>query len=167
MPGPIRRLLLVALLVAATPLADGAVVAAEPQLDPDEERQRVLEVVNQARSTQTECGTEATFEAAAPLELDDRLTTAAEAHSRDMRERGELTHEGHDGSTVAQRVEGEGYDWLRVAENVALGPRTAEEVVAGWLASDEHCANMMDPAMEHLGIGRDGAYWTQVLAAPR
>ena len=46
--------------------------------------------------------------------------------------------------------------WLQprlTGENIALGPESAEEVVAGWLASPGHCANIMDDRFQHIGVG--------------
>lgn len=85
-----------------------------------------------------------------------------------------MAHEGRDGSTPAQRVTREGYRWTAVGENVAAGPETAEDVMAGWLASPVHCANIMSARYSEMGVafvvnGEDdfGVYWTLSLAAPR
>jgi uncharacterized protein YkwD len=46
-------------------------------------------------------------------------------------------------------------------------------VVTGWLGSDGHCANIMNPAFVDLGVGYFNApgsmythYWTQSFGAP-
>ena len=46
--------------------------------------------------------------------------------------------------------------------------------MAGWLASPEHCANIMNVRFSEMGVafavnGQDdyGVYWTLSLAAPR
>ena len=50
---------------------------------------------------------------------------------------------------------------------------TADKVVAGWLASPGHCANLMTPAFSELGAGYAvdpksdaGIYWTALFGAP-
>jgi hypothetical protein len=49
---------------------------------------------------------------------------------------------------------------------------SAAEVVAGWLQSAGHCANLMDGRFRHMGIGvatgsKPGQiYWVQTLGAP-
>ena len=53
-----------------------------------------------------------------------------------------------------------------VGENIGLGSPTAADVVDGWLHSPGHCANMMEPSFEELGVGYDpsgaiGSLWTQ------
>ena len=57
-------------------------------------------------------------------------------------------------------------------ENIAFGPQSAEEVVAGWLGSPGHCANIMGPRFQEIGVGvasgrkRGRIYWVQTFGAP-
>lgn len=136
-------------------------------------RQRVLTLANQARARARRCGSKQ-FAAAPPLRASELLDRAALAHSRDMAGRNQLAHEGRDGSSPAERVSRTDYKWRVVGENVASGPRTADEVMEGWLASPHHCENLMDPRFTELGLGyvfdpdsESGVYWTQVFAVPR
>ena len=50
-----------------------------------------------------------------------------------------------------------------LAENQAPWTRTPEEAFAGWVESDAHLQNMLNPKYTHIGIGvvegRDGGYW--------
>jgi uncharacterized protein YkwD len=131
---------------------------------------RVLQLVNEARSKSRRCGLRR-FDAAVPVQLDPVLTRAAVAHAEDMAQHSSMSHEGSDGSSVADRVRREGYQWRFVAENVAAGQETADEVVATWLESSGHCANLMNPDMREMGIAlafdaasSAGTYWTQVFA---
>jgi uncharacterized protein YkwD len=128
---------------------------------------RLLELVNDARATGRSCGGLGWRDAVAPLTLEPRLGRAAQLHSEDMRATGVMSHLGADGSTPAQRVEREGYAWRAVAENVARGFATPEAVMAGWLASDGHCVNVMHGAVSEVGAGESGRFWTLVFARPR
>lgn len=106
------------------------------------------------------------------LAIDARLARAAWAHSADMARRGFFAHENPEGLQVWDRAVAAGYAYRRVAENIAAGQRTAPEVVAGWLASPGHRANILDGASTQIGVGRAeggpyGVYWTQVFGAPR
>ncbi|MEP7242354.1 MAG: CAP domain-containing protein [Gammaproteobacteria bacterium] len=139
----------------------------------DEVSQQVLALANNARSRTRQCGRKS-FDAAPPLVLASRLNDAAREHARDMAKHSELSHEGSDGTTPAQRVTQEGYAWRTVGENVASGPTSAEEVMAGWLESPGHCENLMDPRFTEMGIAytvdsksESGVYWAQVFATPR
>ena len=134
---------------------------------------RVLSLVNDARSRQRRCGSQA-FGAGKPLTPNAQLGRAALLHSQEMAKGSFMGHQGRDGSTPAQRVARTGYRWAAVGENVAAGPGTAEEVMAGWLASPGHCANIMNARFSEMGVafvvnGQDdyGVYWTLSLAAPR
>lgn len=125
----------------------------------------MLDHVNAARAQARSCG-DVRYPAAGPLRLNARLSAAAQAHSDDMRRRGVLSHTGSDGSSVVERVERQGYDWSRLAENVAWGYEDVGDVVAGWLDSPGHCRNIMDGRYTELGVGLAGTYWTQVFGAP-
>jgi uncharacterized protein YkwD len=158
------RLILALLALTAAPAAlpahPGGVV-----------QQRVLDLVNQARSRDRSCGGER-FAAAGPLTTSASLQSAATAHAVDMARRGYFDHRGADGSQPRDRLRRTGYRWRLVGENIAFGPDTAEEVVAGWLASPGHCANIMDPRFREMGVAvaqgrkRGHFYWVQDLAAP-
>jgi uncharacterized protein YkwD len=133
----------------------------------------VLARVNAARAEPRRCGGTA-YPAAAPVTLSASLSRIAAGHSSAMGARDTLAHQDPDGTTPADRVRRGGYDARVVGENVASGVPTAAEVVAGWLASPGHCANIMDARFTEMGIAysvaprSDGAiYWTQLFAARR
>ena len=135
-------------------------------------RSRVVALVNEARSHARRCGSER-FAAAPPLRVSSTLTDAAEAHAADMARRKFFEHRGSDGSQPKDRVARAGYAHRLTGENIALGPQSAEEVVAGWLDSPGHCANIMEPRFQDIGIGlavgrkRGQTYWVQEFGAPR
>ncbi|HSC14186.1 MAG TPA: CAP domain-containing protein, partial [Gammaproteobacteria bacterium] len=141
--------------------------------DPSGVAQRVLELVNAARAEPRRCGSD-DFEPAPPLAMATTLTAAASLHSLDMAARGELTHDGSDGSVSGERMTRAGYTWQIAGENVAAGQPDAEAVVTSWVESPGHCATLMDARYTETGIayalapGKNPAvYWTQDFAAPR
>jgi uncharacterized protein YkwD len=81
-------------------------------------------------------------------------------------------HRGRDGSQPKDRVRRAGYRSRLTGENIAFGPVSAEEVVAGWLDSPGHCANIMDSRFRDIGVGlasgrkRGEIYWVQTFGAP-
>ena len=101
------------------------------------------------------------------LQWDDRLGIAARAHSQDMLQNRFISHTGSDRSDPGQRVTRAGFIWSRVAENVADGQRTPEEVVNSWMNSPGHRQNILNPAYTHLGVGFVSNKWTQKFATPR
>jgi uncharacterized protein YkwD len=135
-------------------------------------RARIVELVNAARSHDRRCGRQR-FEAAPPLRPSRALDDAAAIHARDMARKRYFEHRGSDGSQPKDRVRRAGYASRLTGENIALGPVSAEEVVAGWLDSPGHCANIMDPRFHDIGVGlasgrkRGEIYWVQNFGAPR
>jgi uncharacterized protein YkwD len=135
-------------------------------------RARVVDLVNAARAEARKCG-RTRHAAAPPLTASRDLNEAAERHARDMARRKYFDHRGADGSQPKDRVLRAGYEPRLTGENIAYGPKSAEEVVAGWLASPGHCENIMEPRFEHIGIGVATArgngriYWVQTFGAPR
>ena len=115
-------------------------------------RERVVKLVNEARSRGRRCGAER-FSAAPPLHGAKQLHDAALRHARDMARKKFFEHLGSDGSQPKDRVRRAGYSSRLTGENIAYGPVSAEEVVAGWLASPDHCANIMDPRFRDIGVG--------------
>jgi|GEM_PF-3199348 len=89
----------------------------------------------------------------APLAWHSGLGEVARAHSRDMAENDFMSHTSFDGTTMRQRIDHAGIIWRAIAENVARGQRTPEAVVAAWMNSPGHRANILDPELTHLGVG--------------
>lgn len=98
----------------------------------------------------------------APLTVDDRLTTSAQRHSSDMATRKYFSHTTPDGVSFDQRIRAAGYP-SPAAENIAKGQRTAAQVMAGWMDSSGHRANILNCSYKKIGVGVDtnGYLWTQ------
>jgi uncharacterized protein YkwD len=100
------------------------------------------------------------------------LTTSAQLHSQDMGVNDYFEHTSRDGSSPTDRARRAGcIGWI--AENIALGARTAEEAMEGWLYStDGHRENLLDSTHRVIGTGFYDAtngslyswdiYWTSV-----
>lgn len=134
----------------------------------------ILQGVNAARAAGATCG-DRRYAPAAPLAWNNALGAAALGHSRDMAALRYLSHKSGDGRAVSDRATGAGYRWRSVGENIAQGQDSAADVVAGWLSSPGHCANIMNPVFTEMGAayaihgqGRSArAYWVQVFGTPR
>jgi len=129
---------------------------------------RVIELTNQERS---KAGLSA-------LKFESRLATAALRHSEDMALQDYFSHTQANGDTPWDRINATGYQYSDAAENVAAGMSTPESVVAGWMNSPGHRANILNPALKEIGVGyyflaEDTGevnyhhYWTQVFGTPR
>jgi uncharacterized protein YkwD len=134
---------------------------------------RALQLVNEVRARGARCG-ERSFGPAPPVRLSDTLGSVAFGHANDMARHNYFEHEDLTGHSPADRVRAVGYREKLVGENIAYGPKTAEEVVQGWLDSPAHCENIMDPRFGEMGIAsaagqsaRRGLFWVQLLVAPK
>ncbi|WP_245557748.1 CAP domain-containing protein [Deinococcus apachensis] len=134
----------------------------------------VLRLTNQARARGWNCTTlREGGRALPPLTRDPQLEVAALAQSAGMALNGYFDHKsGVDDSTPMGRVQATGLRPQAVAENIAAGQRTPEEVVQSWLRSPGHCHNIMGD-FSRIGVSyvnRVGSpylnYWTQVFATP-
>jgi uncharacterized protein YkwD len=117
---------------------------------------QVLAIVNQERAANG-CGA---------VTINQKLATAAELHSQDQAAHNTMSHTGSDGSSPWDRAAQAGYQWA-IGENVAAGYRTPAEVMAGWMNSPGHRANILNCQAKAIGIGvaaaGDGTlYWTQM-----
>ena len=112
-----------------------------------------------------------------PLTLNLQLANAAQDHSRSMAQDDFFSHTGADGSTVGSRVQDNGYQYANAGENIAVGQTTAEQVVASWMNSPGHRANILNENYTEIGIGYEyladdtgsvnyNHYWTQVFGRP-
>lgn len=100
-----------------------------------------------------------------PLALDLEAEKAAVAHSADMAGRGFFGHMTPENWGPVDRLRLLGITgWLKVGENIAVGQGTPADIVATWMASPGHRANILDPEFTHLGVGIQGGqpFWTQV-----
>jgi uncharacterized protein YkwD len=133
----------------------------------------VLVGVNAARAHGHRCGSH-WYPPVAPVRLVQGLSSVAFDRSVEMAHAGKLDHTGADGSSPADRVRRSGYVARVVGENIAAGVPSAAEVVAGWLDSPGHCANIMDARFTEMGLAYAvnpssalQIYWTQLFALPR
>lgn len=156
-------------------------------VDIPENVQLVLDEINRIRALSISSGDNAGVsgtKSCPNLTISPELQRAAYKHSQNMAEANFFQHRDPSGQEVYERVLAEGYNPKIVGENIAAGYDTAEEVVAAWMASPTHRANILDCSYTETGIGffyQDSdqnnvvrgngqvsgpyfSYWTQVFA---
>jgi uncharacterized protein YkwD len=69
-----------------------------------------------------------------------------------MATRNYFSHTSADGRTLPQRIDAAGYAWSALGENIAAGQAGIDAVVVDWMRSDGHCANLMNPDFEAIGL---------------
>jgi uncharacterized protein YkwD len=115
--------------------------------------EEVVDLVNEQRA---KAGCE-------PLLEDPQLVASAEAHSTDMAEREYFDHTTPEGVTFRERILTAGFANPGTGENIARGQSDARQVMASWMASEGHRANILNCEFSRVGVGVDvdGMYWTQ------
>lgn len=89
-----------------------------------------------------------------PLKLDPLLADAAETHTSNMSARNFVAHCDLDTLTdPGDRLTSVGYFWNHVAENIAAGSTTPAGVMALWMASGGHQANILSTDNREIGVG--------------
>lgn len=107
-----------------------------------------------------------------PLEPSPLLFKIAREHSANMAKQGMMNHV-LDGKNPADRAKAAGYDWARLAENIAAGENTPlADVMKGWMESKIHRDNILINDVTEIGIGvarseKSEEYYTQVFGRPK
>lgn len=84
------------------------------------------------------------------------LQRAAEAHSQDMIDNDYFSHTSQDGTTFAQRIKREGYNYRTAGENIAWGSGSLgspDNIFNNWMNSSGHRANILNKNFREVGIG--------------
>ena len=109
----------------------------------------------------------------APLRENSRLQLAAQLQSEQMGSASRMDHVLREARypNPADRLAAAKYVWEAYAENVAMGQRSAAEVVSAWMHSPGHRANILNPNYTELGIGyaldaTGHPYYAQVFGRP-
>jgi uncharacterized protein YkwD len=145
-------------------LGAGALAAVLPMCAPPPPPTIQQQVVDLTNARRAENGL-------APLTVNGTLTAVAQAHAADQASVDRMSHTGTDGSDAGTRIMRSGYPTWAWGENVAGGYTSADAVVAAWMNSPSHRANMLNGFFTQIGIGiayaADGtAYWSMELGRP-
>jgi uncharacterized protein YkwD len=103
----------------------------------------------------------------AALAWDERAARAAQGHSDDMARRNYFAHQSPEGRGSADRLTAQGVAWRAVAENIALHPGGAGDVVVGGRRIPGHRRNIENCTYTHHALGVRGDRWTHVFFTPR
>lgn len=100
----------------------------------------------------------------APLSIDAHLSDIARMKSQDMRDKGYFDHNSPTYGSPFEMMKRFGVTYRTAGENIAMGYRTAQSVVDGWMNSPGHRANILNKSFTKIGVGyaADGNYCTQM-----
>jgi uncharacterized protein YkwD len=171
----VKRILLTAVVFAlAGPGVRPADDKAAPAVEMTKEEQQLLELTNAERAK----------EKLPPLTPNATLFKVARRHSANMARKDEMNHV-LDGKGPAERTRDAGYNYRRVAENIAefefgkpaeaqkpLDAAVIKEIMQLWMNSAVHRKNILDGRVEEIGLGvarneQGKVYFTQVFGTQR
>lgn len=102
----------------------------------------------------------------APLQIYPDMCKLAEIRAEELTKN--FDHKRADGTSGEEILDEYGIDNDSASENIAKGDVTPSQLVEGWMNSEKHRENILDPNFTHTGIGVAEAggklYWVQLLA---
>jgi uncharacterized protein YkwD len=133
---------------------------AKPEIKISEMEQAVIDLTNEERKKAK----------LKPLEANPLLFAAARKYAAKMAKLDKLEDE-FDNISLADRVQTEKYVYTLAIENIAMGQRTAKQVVAGWMKSEVHRDKILTPGVTEIGVGveknaKGQFYWSQIFGTP-
>ncbi len=142
----IRRLTSALLSLVSCFLCGSAALAESPAPQKSAEERLIVRVVELTNKVRVQYGL-------SPLQLHPALTRSAQWMAQDMVQHNYLRHVDKLGRNIDPRLPDFGYhDYAEIGENIAGGQRKPEEVVADWMRSPGHRANLLNPTFREIGV---------------
>ncbi|MDF2679355.1 MAG: hypothetical protein K0R47_545 [Brevibacillus sp.] len=124
---------------------------ADQQVEASNVVKQVADLVNQERA---KAGLK-------PVELDASLNKVAQAKAVDMSNNNYFDHTSPTYGSPFDMMKQFGVSYMTAGENIAMGQRTADEVMKQWMNSEGHRQNIMNPSFTKIGVGYVNGYWVQ------
>lgn len=109
---------------------------------PDSAEQAIVDAMNRERARH----------GLRPLRLERRLSLAAHDRAEDMFAKRYFNHVSPDGINPFTWVTRRGYRYSTIGENLALGLRSSDSIVDGWMRSPGHRQNILTRDFDEVGI---------------
>lgn len=127
-----------------------------PNIDVKTMENQVIKLVNQAR---VNAGLQ-------PFTANWELSRVSRYKSQDMINKGYFGHTSPTYGSPFTMMQNFGIRFTAAGENIAMGQRTAQEVMNTWMNSPGHRANILNPSFNQIGVGlaknsNGTCYWTQ------
>ncbi|MEG6617150.1 CAP domain-containing protein [Peptococcaceae bacterium 1198_IL3148] len=119
-------------------------------------QQQVVDLVNQERA---KVGLK-------PLVAKADLTKVAQVKAEDMATNKYFSHTSPTYGSPFDMMKQFGIKYSYAGENIAMGYRSPEQVMEGWMNSEGHKKNILNPNFTEIGVGftSNGYYWVQEFA---
>lgn len=100
-----------------------------------------------------------------------QLARTARIKSEDMRNNNYFSHTSPTYGSPFDMMRNFGISYTAAGENIAMGQRTAAEVMNGWMNSPGHRSNILNSSFTQIGVGyaknsSGRIYWTQQFIRP-
>lgn len=86
-----------------------------------------------------------------PVTLDTEITSAALVRAKEIER--SFSHTRPDGRGFSSVLTDSGIKFNGAGENIAWGQRSPKEVMQGWMNSEGHRANILNPKFTKIGVG--------------
>lgn len=98
------------------------------------------------------------------LTLNEKLSSVARVKAQDMASNKYFSHTSPTYGSPFDMMRSFGITYNTAGENIAMGYKTAEAVVNGWMNSEGHRANILNSSFTQIGMGyvSNGNYWVQM-----
>ena len=98
------------------------------------------------------------------LTYDWELSRVARYKSQDMKDNKYFSHTSPTYGSPFDMIKNFGITYRSAGENIAMGYKTPQAVVDGWMNSPGHRGNILNSSFTHIGVGyvSSGNYWTQM-----
>lgn len=103
---------------------------------------RILDLTNKERLAQN----------LTSLKHNPRLEKAATIKASDMLNKGYFSHNSPEGADFTKNIKKQKYYYLETGENMAMDFITSEAIVEGWMKSNAHKRNILNPRFKDIGI---------------
>lgn len=139
-------------------------LASQQPAAPSKEQRIIADVIRLTNIQRTQAGQP-------ELKSQPDLAKAAAYLAADLAKRQVLEHRDGEGRRLQARVESAGYTtWTTIAENIAYGQQTADEVVKAWMKSPGHKENLLGSTYTEIGVGlayssNRTPYWVQIFGS--
>lgn len=140
---------------AETPAEDPGTVTVPEETQP-EETDYIVEVIRLVNAERAKEGLTA-------LQTNGTIAEAAQTRAEELPTL--FDHTRPDGISCFTALDEAGVRYWTAGENIAAGYATPAQVVAGWMNSPGHRANILNSSFTTIGVGRDGNYWVQLFTA--
>ena len=99
-----------------------------------------------------------------PLTENWQLSRVARYKAQDMHDKNYFSHTSPTYGSPFTMIKNFGISYRTAGENIAMGYKTPQAVVDGWMNSAGHRANILNAGYTQIGVGyfANGSYWSQM-----